>query len=67
MQGVFASGYVCPQCGREATIKDNERFSSLVCGCKCLLYYYDEGRSLEISRDEFLEYKRKKAVQGGSR
>jgi hypothetical protein len=52
--------YLCPFCGSEATIKDNDRFSSLLCSCSILIYYYDNAIWTVITKDEYIDYKKQK-------
>jgi len=54
------SFFKCPFCGSEATIKDNEKFSSLLCSCRILLFYYENCVNLEIKKEEYLDYKKRK-------
>lgn len=54
------SFFKCPLCGSEATIKDTDRFSSLMCSCRIIIYYYDNAIDLEISKEDYLDYKQKK-------
>lgn len=49
----------CPICGEEVSIKENDRFSSLLCGCRIVIYYYDSGNHIVVTKEEYLEYKKK--------
>jgi len=52
--------FICPCCGEEATIKDNDRFSSILCPKRIIIYYYDNCIDVEISKEEYIDYKKQK-------
>ena len=55
--------FICPCCGTEGSIKDNDRFSSLLCNKRIVIYYYETGQSISITKGEYLDYKKKKRYE----
>lgn len=55
--------FICPCCGYEASIKDNDRFSSIMCQKRIIIYYYDFCTNVEISKEDYLEYKKSRKVK----
>lgn len=54
----------CPYCKSECSVKDNERFSSLLCSCRIIIFYYENCYDVEIKKEEYLAWKKqKKAVR----
>lgn len=53
------NGFICPFCGTEGSIKDNDRFSSLLCGCRIIIFYYEACKDVVIKKEDYIEYKRK--------
>jgi hypothetical protein len=58
--------FKCPLCGSGATIKDNDRFCSLLCSCRILIFYYEGCIDVEIKKIDYDAYK-KRQVQNGKR
>jgi hypothetical protein len=61
---VVMSEFKCPFCGSDTSIKDNDRFSSILCGCRILIYYYDNAVDCVITKVEYLNYKQKDRGEG---
>lgn len=57
------NGSLCPCCGGQWSVKDNDRFSSLLCDKKIIIYYYETGQNIVITKDEYLRYKKKKRYE----
>lgn len=45
---------LCNLCNNPFSIKDNDVYSSMLCRCRIILYYYDLGNNVEIKREEFI-------------
>ena len=50
---------ICNKCREIYSIKDNGVYSSLLCRCKIIIYYYEYGNHLEITKEERDERMRK--------
>lgn len=48
----------CPLCGGDISIKDNGIYSSAMCNCRIIIWYYREGNHCEISKKSYLDYKK---------
>ena len=50
----------CLLCGSETSIKENDRFSSILCDCRIVIYYFATGQNIVITKSEYLDYKKRK-------
>lgn len=50
----------CLKCGVEYSMKDNERFSSMLCECGIVIYYYESCYDVFISKEQYLRWKKNK-------
>lgn len=50
----------CKDCKEEYSIKDNNVYSSLLCKCRIIIYYYALGNLVEIEKGEYVKWKNKK-------
>ena len=57
----------CLVCGSEITIKDNDRFSSALCDCRIIIYYYLHCQHIEISKNDYLAYKKRMRLEHGEK
>lgn len=63
----------CLKCHHEISIKDGyypngtPRYSSCLCDCGILLYYYLECTNLFISKIDYIDYKKKGRVNNGTK
>ena len=53
----------CPYCGGELSIKDTGVYSSILCPCRIIIYYYKECNNTLIKKEDYLKWKKKQALQ----
>ena len=47
----------CPLCQTPISIKDNGVYSSALCHCRIVIYYYHHGNNIEITKKEYIKGK----------
>jgi hypothetical protein len=58
-------GIKCLQCGCFMTFKDTERFSSALCRCKMIIYYYDSCFDIIVPRQLYESWRKNKKEEDG--